>query len=251
MAIEAVERRVEAERLAHNRNFRRLWSAQILSQIAQNLLNFALIIRVFELAQGTRVANIAVALVILSFGVPSIFFAAAAGVYIDHWNRKKVLVVTNALRGVLVLGFPFVEHNLALLLLLCFAIASITQFFAPAEAASLPKLVREKDLLRANSLFIFTMYASFIVGYSGSAPVITAFGNQGPYFVTAFMFGLSTLLVALLPTIKAEKTTEVPLKKLFALLNQKSCPISALLEEIEIFRIPFYNLPLLKPQSAY
>jgi MFS family permease len=213
MAKEGADRRLGEERLAHNRNFRRLWSAQILSQIAQNLLNFALIIRVFDLAQGTRVANIAVALVILAFGIPSIFFAAAAGVYIDHWNRKKVLVITNALRGILVLGFPFVEHNLFLLLLLCFIIASITQFFAPAEAASLPKIVREKDLLRANSLFIFTMYASFIVGYSGSAPVITAFGNQGPYFVTAFMFALATVLVSLLPTIKAEKNTEVPFKE--------------------------------------
>ena len=209
---EVEELRDDAERLVKNRNFRRLWSAQILSQIAQNLLNFALIIRVFDLAQGTKLANIAVALVILAFGIPSIFFAAAAGVYIDHWNRKKVLVITNALRGLLVLGFPFVEHNLALLLLLCFTIASITQFFVPAEAASLPKIVREKDLLRANSLFIFTMYASFIVGYSGSAPVITAFGNNGPYFVTAFMFALATLLVSLLPVMKAEKRSEVPFK---------------------------------------
>ena len=213
MEIEVSELREDAQRLVQNRNFRRLWSAQILSQIAQNLLNFALIIRVFDLAQGTRLANIAVALVILAFGIPSIFFAAAAGVYIDHWNRKKVLVITNALRGLLVLGFPFVEHNLSLLLLLCFTIASITQFFVPAEAAVLPKIVREKDLLRANSLFIFTMYASFIVGYSGSAPVITAFGNQGPYFVTAFMFVLATLLVLALPNLKAEKKSEVPFKQ--------------------------------------
>src|ERR1700745_827284 len=97
--------------LYFNRNFTRLWSAQILSQIAQNLLNFALIIRVFDLAQGTRVANIAVALVILSFGVPSIFFAAAAGVYVDHWNKKAVLVVANFLRAFLVLGYLIFEHN--------------------------------------------------------------------------------------------------------------------------------------------
>jgi hypothetical protein len=51
MEIEVAELREDAQRLVHNRNFRRLWSAQILSQIAQNLLNFALIIRVFDLAQ--------------------------------------------------------------------------------------------------------------------------------------------------------------------------------------------------------
>src|ERR1035437_2968760 len=82
-------------------DFSRLWSAQALSQVVQNLLNFALIIRVFQLAQGTRLANVSVALLILSFGVPSIFFAAAAGVYVDHWNKKLVLVAANFLRAFL------------------------------------------------------------------------------------------------------------------------------------------------------
>lgn len=181
----------------------------MLSQIAQNLLNFALIIRVFDLAQGTRLANVSVALVILSFGVPSIFFAAAAGVYVDHWNRKYVLVVANLLRALLVLGYLFVEHNLALVLLLSFLISSITQFFAPAEAASIPMLVGKKNLLRANSLFIFTMYASFMVGYSGSAPVIAVFGSNGPYYLTSIMFLLATLLVAALPTMKPRSRRSV------------------------------------------
>ena len=66
----------EERTLLHNRNFARLWGSPNPSQVAQQLLNFALIVRVFELAQHTRLANISVALVVLSFGVPSIFFAA-------------------------------------------------------------------------------------------------------------------------------------------------------------------------------
>jgi MFS family permease len=199
----------ESTLLINNANFSRLWAAQGLSQIAQNMLNFALIIRVFDLAQGTRLANVSVALVILSFGVPSIFFAAAAGVYVDHWNRKHVLVIANLLRALLVLGYLFVEHNLALVLLLSFLISSITQFFAPAEAASIPVLVGKKNLLRANSLFIFTMYASFMVGYASSAPVIGMFGSKGPYFLTSIMFLLATLLVAGLPSMKSRKRQAV------------------------------------------
>src|SRR5262249_55297374 len=113
--------------VARNANFNRLWAAQVLSQIAQNLLNFALIIRVYQLAQGTRFANISVALLILSFGIPSIFFAAAAGVYVDHWNKKVILVTANVLRAVLVLGYLLFERNLIMVLLLSFAISSITQ----------------------------------------------------------------------------------------------------------------------------
>lgn len=190
--------------LVRNANFSRLWGAQILSQIGQNMLNFALIIRVFQLAQGTRLANVSVALVVLAFGVPSIFFAAIAGVYVDHWNRKKVLIVTNAVRAVLVLGYLLFENQLILVLLLTLAIASATQFFVPAEAASIPVLVGRRNLLRANSLFVFTLYASFIVGYSASAPVIHGFGPTAPYWLTAVMFGISTLLVAWLPDIRAD-----------------------------------------------
>jgi MFS family permease len=203
----------DAVSVARNPHFNRLWAAQILSQIAQNLLNFALIIRVYQLAQHTRLANIAVALLILSFGVPSIFFAAAAGVYVDHWNKKIVLVTANFLRAGLVLGYLLFEHNLVLVYLLSFLISSTTQFFTPAEAAAIPALVTKKQLLRANSLFVFTLYASFIVGYSASAPVIAAFGSSGPYIVTAVMFGLAGVCVTLLPSLHLREAPATPFKR--------------------------------------
>lgn len=196
--------------VVRNTDFNRLWGAQILSQIAQNLLNFALIIRVFQLAEGTNLANVSVALLILSFGIPSIFFAAAAGVYVDHWNKKKVLVVVNFLRAFLVLGYILFENNLYMVLLLSFVISSTTQFFMPAEAASIPALVKKSQLLKANSLFVFTMYASFIVGYSASAPVIASFGPHGPYVLTALMFALAGVLVTLLPNLHIKESVGMP-----------------------------------------
>ena len=92
--------------------FTKLWLAQVISQIAQNQLNFSLIIEVFNLAAKTHFANVSVGLVVLAFGVPSIFFSAAAGAYADHWNRKQVLVITNLLRTVLVLGYVFLDRKL-------------------------------------------------------------------------------------------------------------------------------------------
>ena len=207
--------------IIRNANFNRLWGAQILSQIAQNLLNFALIIRVFQLAEGTRLANVSVALLILSFGIPSIFFAAAAGVYVDHWNKKRVLLIVNITRAVLVLGYLLVEQNLYLVLLLSFLISSATQFFTPAEAASIPALVPKRHLIRANSLFVFTLYASFIVGYSASAPVLAAFGPHGPYILTASMFALAAVLVSLLPRIKVYESSGMPFKRIVRYTGQE------------------------------
>jgi MFS family permease len=131
-------------------------------------------------------------------------------VYVDHWNKKIVLVAANFLRAVLVLGYLIVQHNLLLVLLLSFLISSITQFFAPAEASSIPALVHKNRLLRANSLFVFTLYASFIVGYSASAPVIAVWGPNGPFFATSLMFLLAGALVSLLPSIKVVDKSVMP-----------------------------------------
>lgn len=202
-------------------HFAKLWFAQILSQIAQNLLNFALIIEVFSLAQHTHFANISVGLVVLAFGVPSILFAAAAGSYVDRWNRKTVLVVSNLLRTLLVLVYLGADKNLVAILSLTFIIASVNQFFVPAEAATIPNLVPAKLLINANSLFIFSLYTSFIVGFSLSGPVIAGFGNNGPFYTTSLMFALATLLVVWLPKGQSRPTNlgEVVQPKLHAILQ--------------------------------
>ncbi len=180
-------------------NFARLWGAQVLSQVAANLLNFALIILVYNLTLGSRYASFSVSLLVLSFAIPSIFAAPVAGTYVDYWDRKKVLIIANLLRGVLVLLYVPARGNIIAILALTFVIATITQFFLPAEAATIPKVVPKDYLVQANSLFVFTMYAAFLVGYSASGPVVQQFGKEGPYYLTAAMFLISALLVVMLP----------------------------------------------------
>src|SRR5206468_3795444 len=130
-------RAVEYFSLLHYGNFTKLWGAQIFSQVGQNLLNFALIILVYDLAQHTHFANISVALLVLSFGLPSLLFAPIAGTYVDYWDRRKVLVASNLLRAVLVLAYIKGEHNLWAILLLSFLVSTVLQFFVPAETATI------------------------------------------------------------------------------------------------------------------
>lgn len=188
--------------LLKNSNFLKIWSAQLLSQIASNLLNFALIIRIFDLAAHTPFANISVSLLILSFGIPSIIFAVLAGAYVDHLDRKKVLVITNILRAVLVLMFLLFEQNLFMVYGLVFVISTLSQFFTPAEGAALPKLVKKKQFLAANSLFLFTLYSSFIIGYSLAGPIINSFGGQSVYYIASVSFALAALLSWGLPKLR-------------------------------------------------
>lgn len=193
-------------------NFARLWFAQILSQVGQNLLNFSLIILVFDLTVGSHFANLSVALLVIAFGLPALLFASVAGAYVDRWDRRKVLVISNLLRGGLVLIYIFIDQHLWWILLLSFIISTIMQFFVPAETATIPKLVSKKLLLPANSLFIFSIYAAFIVGYSASGPAIELFGNRGPYVLVAGMMLVAGLLTAGIPRQPATDKTTRPIR---------------------------------------
>ena len=190
---------MEYLQLFRQANFNKLWFAQILSQIGQNLLNFALIIVVYNAAAGSRFANLTVALLVIAFGLPSLLFAPMAGRLVDYWERRRLLVVTNLLRAGLILIYTLIGGHLWLILLLSFAVSNILQFFVPAEAATIPNIVPKHLLLPANSLFIFSIYAAFIVGYSASGPVIQILGNKGPYLVVAGMIALAAALLAFLP----------------------------------------------------
>ncbi len=189
-------------------HFWKLWSSQAVSLIAQNLLNYTLIIRVAELSRGTSLANVSVALVIMAFGIPSILFAAVAGVYVDTWNRKRVLFISNLIRAALLLSYLFVETNLVLLLIVTFLVSTVTQFFAPAEAAAIPRLVDKKDLTSANAMFVSTFYVAFIIGYVAAAPLLQKFGANTSYILGSLMFALAAFLISVLPNIGGHHEAE-------------------------------------------
>ncbi len=180
-------------------NFAKLWAAQIIALIASYLLNFALILTVYSLTEHTRYSTLSVSLVILAFTVPAFFASPMAGAYVDYWNRKRVMVWVNVLRTLLVLCLIPVLDNIVLILLLTLFISVITQFFIPAEAATIPRLVPKKYLLPANSLFVTSIYVTFILGYLATGPTISIFGSNGPFLATAVMFLAATALVAWLP----------------------------------------------------
>jgi MFS family permease len=181
------------------RDFAKLWMAQILTQVGQNLLNFSLIILTFDAAAHSRFANLSVALLVLAFGLPAVVFASTAGTLVDFWDRRLILVIANSLRAALVLLYLLIQGHLWLILLLTLVVSTILQFFIPAETATIPRVVPEKLLLPANSLFIFSLYGAFIIGYSASGPVIQLFGSRAPYVIVAVFMAVAAVLTALLP----------------------------------------------------
>ena len=169
-----------------NRNFLTLWSGQVFSQLADKVylvLMIAIIASRFQTPDQTISGW--VSSLMIAFTIPAILFGSVAGVFVDHWRKRAVLVSTNLLRGGLVLALPillWISHSwgtiagmpvgFLVLLIVTFLVSTLTQFFAPAEQAVLPLIVERRHLLSANSLYTMTMMASVIVGFALGEPLL-------------------------------------------------------------------------------
>jgi MFS family permease len=189
--------------LLFNRSFLRLWLVQGLSQTGQNMVNFALLILVRGVVDqhGIAQANTAVGLAILSFSVPAVFFSPIAGVLVERASKRKVLFITNALRGLAVVGFITIQPEwrpllaLSALYLIAFASGAVGQFFGPALGSALPHLVSRRDFVNANALFNLTLTGSQLLGFAVVGPtLIRAFGVDTVFAVIVVVFVICSAL---------------------------------------------------------
>ncbi len=193
-----------------NRQFLFLWLAQALSQTAQNGVNLVQIVLVDTLTHSSG----QIALMVLAFALPAALLSVIAGVVVDRVSNRLILIASNLLRALFTLGYVAAFHwlhdwaALIVIYLLTFVNSAIGQFFAPAEAATIPALVDRKSLLSANALFNLTMTIAQVVGLVLLFPLVVKIGNTlGPNRGLDISFGLvvamyfaAGLLVLALPT---------------------------------------------------
>lgn len=201
----------EVLNLFKNHNFKFLWANQILTQIAYNFLNFALMVLVYRLTQS----NFAVALLVLTIIIPTAIFSIFAGIISDFFDKRKIMMITNFLYAFLVLFFIFLQQNVLGILTLSFLINLIDRFFTPAQQASLPLLVPAEKLLLANSLFSITINTALILGMTLAGPSMIIFGDSSPFLITSFLVFLAAISVYFLPKISVSQTFKVSLKTIF------------------------------------
>jgi MFS family permease len=184
-----------------NRSFVSLWTAQVLSQLASNMVLAALMATVVE-ATGSNTAN---AVLILTFLVPAVAFSAVGGVLVERTDARIIMLATNILRAGGVVLFIFVGDHVPLILLINLFVATMTAVFTPAELTSIPRIVERRHLMAANSVFVLTINATFAIGFGFFGPLLlTTAGATAVYVVVAVMFGLAALAIVPLPAVLPE-----------------------------------------------
>jgi MFS family permease len=204
-----------------NRSFVLLWVAQLLSQLASNMVLAALMATVVA-ETGSNTAN---AVLILTFLVPAVFFSAVAGVFVERNDARYIMLGANLLRAGGTVLFIFVGTHVGLILVINFFIATVTAFFAPAELTAMPRIVDRRNLMAANSIFVLTVNATFAIGFGFMGPLLlTTAGADAVFVVVAVMFGLAALAIVPLPSVHPERVealaTETTVHALRAVIDQ-------------------------------
>ncbi len=186
------------------RSFTFLWFSEVFSQVAMNMLNFILLLVAYSLTSS----NTAVSGIVLSFTIPATIFGIIAGAFVDRWNKKNVLVVTNILRAVLLFLLAFLHSNLLAIYTISFLSAIITQFFIPAETPIIPLIVPKEHLISANALFSMAWFGSVLFAFALSGPFLLILGTSNAIFLLSGLFIIAAIcafLIVLKPTEAKDK----------------------------------------------
>lgn len=149
-----------------------LWFGQVVSQVADKVF-FVWLISLLNSYESLAFANSMRSALMVAFTLPAILFGSAAGIVVDRFPKKQIMITADAIRAVLIILIPLLPKQFFILLVITFLISSVTQFFAPAEQAAIPLLVRREHLMSANALFTTTMMGSLIVGFAIGEPLLS------------------------------------------------------------------------------
>jgi predicted MFS family arabinose efflux permease len=179
--------------LRGNRNFRRLWMAQIVSEIGDWFYTLSIYTLLLQLTGHASSVALALVLQVL----PQTFVGPAAGVVNDRLRRKQVMIAADLVRVVIVLAMLLVRSRTMVWLVYPLLLAETTMaaFFEPARSSVIPNIAARGDVLIANTLSSATWSVNLLIGASVGGVVAAFFGRDAVFVLNALSFLVSAFLI--------------------------------------------------------
>ena len=183
-----------------NPKFRNLWLAEMISQLGDGLTSLALLVVIHRLTGSVT----ALAAMAMTASLPQLVFGLYAGVIADRWDRRRLMIASDVLRGAAVLSLMWIhsKEQVPWLYVVGFFQATVGVFFEPARSAFLPSIVEAPSLLAANAL---SQTARVSAGMAGAAiaGLLLTLPNGAPiaFGLDAVSFWVSAIFVASIPAV--------------------------------------------------
>lgn len=186
--------------LQDNRNYRYTWFGQIVSEAGDHFNNVAVLsLAIQETHSGTVIAG-----VMLSRAIPAILAGPWAGVVLDRFDRRRIMIASDLVRGVIALGFILAigYHQTWLLYVLSALLMIASPFFTSGRSAILPSIATEGELHTANSLTQTTGWMTLAVGAFFGGTTVARFGYQVAFVFNSLSFFFSAVCIAKLHSVR-------------------------------------------------
>ncbi len=176
------------------RNFTLMWVGQLVSTMGTALAELAAAILVYKLTNSAA----AVGLMLIASAGPSVVLGLIAGVYVDRFDRKKILIACDLTRAAAVALIPFLldQFGVAALFIMIALVASVSQFYAPANSSVLPDIAPDEELDAANALLAISEFGSLAVGYAAAGLIAAGLPFEWAFYLDAISFVFCALCIA-------------------------------------------------------
>jgi MFS family permease len=185
--------------LQRNRNYRYTWFGQIVSEVGDHFNNVAVLsLAIQETHSGTVIATL-----MLSRVVPAVLTGPLAGVLLDRFDRQRIMIASDLVRGVIALGFilAIAYKQTWLLYLLSALLMMASPFFTSGRSAILPSIADEEELHTANSLTQTTGWLTLAMGAYFGGTAVARFGYQLAFVFNSLSFFFSAFCIANLRSV--------------------------------------------------
>jgi DHA3 family macrolide efflux protein-like MFS transporter len=190
-----------------NRSFSLMWTGQLISTIGSALTSLAASIYVYHVTNSA----LSVGLMLMATAAPTILVGLIAGVFVDRYDRKKIMIAADLIRAVLVCSLPFLlPLSIGWLYVIVALSSAVGQFFEPAYESLLPEIASDQELAAANSFIAISSFGATAVGFAASGLI----GSQNvniAFWLDAVSFLLSAFCIFLIkfPKLAAQEATTV------------------------------------------
>jgi MFS family permease len=197
--------------ILRHKPFRTLWLAQFVSVFGDFLALFGVISLITFRWHGTAVQ---VTLVSIAYMVPIAIISPAAGVFVDHWNVKRLMIASDLIRGALILLLLFV-HDVTQISAIFVVLSAVSSFFIPAQSVTLRTIVPTEGLLAANAMMAQAFYVVRLISPFLAGALIRLIREESCFYLDTASFVFSALMVSMLVISRpAREQTEKTLRSL-------------------------------------
>ena len=180
--------------LRENRNFRLLWLAQIVSELGDWFYAVALYSLLLDLTGSAKSIGIAIVLQVL----PQVIIAPAAGALNDRLSRKKLMIVADLVRVLVVLAMMLIRSaDMVWIIYILLPVETMAwALFEPGRSAVVPTILPRSQLITGNALSAATWSFNLAIGASLGGLVAAVFGRPTAFIVNACTFLLSAWFIS-------------------------------------------------------